>query len=277
MSDEAAWNMYRHFRWMHNKMTLCDMQGIKNQPDSILPLVFPVFIKPIMNLSGMSVGARTIQNEAEFHDTSMPGHFTMPLLPGPQYSIDVALRNGCICWSYTMLEHRDENGSFTLFERVTPPTEIWMAVDDWCCIHFAGHTGVINLEIIDGIVIESHQRMSPQFIDLYGDGWLEAVVHLYEHKEWDFQSHDLEGYSIPIRVEKQNAVYSFSPESLLQARMLATSVQEFTDPMEYPYNDEHTLRLAVVNSFVLKPAITACNEMVDGLNITFNLSKEEER
>ena len=43
----------------------------------------------------------------------------------------------------------------------------------------AGFTGILNFETIGGRIIEVHLRMSDQWPDLYGAGWVDAVVRLY--------------------------------------------------------------------------------------------------
>jgi hypothetical protein len=47
--------------------------------------------------------------------------------------------------------------------------------------HLGGYTGMLNVETIGGTIIEAHLRFADQWPDLYGAGWVEAVVGLYEH------------------------------------------------------------------------------------------------
>ena len=46
----------------------------------------------------------------------------------------------------------------------------------WVRKHLAGYTGMLNLETIGGTIIEAHLRFADQWPDLYGAGWVEAVV-----------------------------------------------------------------------------------------------------
>jgi hypothetical protein len=39
-----------------------------------------------------------------------------------------------------------------------------------------GYTGILNTETIGGRMIEVHLRMSDQWPDLYGAGWVDALV-----------------------------------------------------------------------------------------------------
>ncbi len=58
------------------------------------------------------------------------------------------------------------------------------AIEDYCGAWIsrasAGYTGILNIETIGGRMIEVHLRMSDQWPDLYGAGWVEAVVRLYD-------------------------------------------------------------------------------------------------
>ena len=61
-----------------------------------------------------------------------------------------------------------------------------------------GYTGILNFETIGGRMIEVHLRMSDQWPDLYGAGWVDAVVRLYHRHEWDFADADRrDGCSVP--------------------------------------------------------------------------------
>ncbi len=42
-----------------------------------------------------------------------------------------------------------------------------------------GYTGMMNFETIGGLIIEAHLRFADQWCDLYGEGWVEALVELY--------------------------------------------------------------------------------------------------
>ena len=58
---------------------------------------------------------------------------------------------------------------------------------------------MVNLETIGGEIIECHLRFSDQWPDLYGKGWVEALVRLYEKGEWQFDdSRRRTGYSVVL-------------------------------------------------------------------------------
>jgi hypothetical protein len=56
-----------------------------------------------------------------------------------------------------------------------------------------------NFETIGGKIIEAHLRFADQWPDLYGAGWLAALVRLYEHGSWEFAEADrADGYSVVL-------------------------------------------------------------------------------
>ena len=59
----------------------------------------------------------------------------------------------------------------------------------WIAQHLAGYTGMLNLETIGGRIIEVHLRFADQWPDLYGKGWVEALVRLYRARSLGLSRH----------------------------------------------------------------------------------------
>ena len=58
---------------------------------------------------------------------------------------------------------------------------------------------MLNLETIGATIIEAHLRFADQWPDLYGDGWVEALVRLYRDHAWDFaDEHRRDGFSVAL-------------------------------------------------------------------------------
>jgi hypothetical protein len=69
----------------------------------------------------------------------------------------------------------------------------------WIASNLAGYTGLVNLETIGTIIIDAHLRFADQWPDLYGPGWVEALVGLYATGAWRFaDSGRRDGYSIAL-------------------------------------------------------------------------------
>jgi hypothetical protein len=58
---------------------------------------------------------------------------------------------------------------------------------------------MINFETIGARIIEAHLRFADQWPDLYGPGWVQALVNLYANREWRFDdSKRKDGYSVVL-------------------------------------------------------------------------------
>jgi hypothetical protein len=113
---------------------------------------------------------------------------------------------------------------------------------------------MVNIETIGGRMIEVHLRLSDQWPDLYGAGWVEALVRLYAEGAWAFDDRDRrDGYSV-VLFAPHGPRYRHPPPTLVaQVRQLAdvSSVQitfhEDKDPGEHAM-PPGGFRLAVVNA-----------------------------
>jgi hypothetical protein len=106
-------------------------------------------------------------------------------------------------------------------------------------------------------MIEVHLRLSDQWPDLYGAGWVEALVRLYAEGRWDFADRDRrDGYSV-VLFAPHGPRYRHPPPSLVtQVRQLpeVASVQVTFHEDKEP--EHHAMppggfRLAVVNAYSL--------------------------
>jgi hypothetical protein len=69
----------------------------------------------------------------------------------------------------------------------------------WIAGNLPDYTGMLNFETIGGRIIEAHLRFADQWCDLYGEGWVEALVGLYASKEWRHDDWPRQtGYSLPL-------------------------------------------------------------------------------
>ena len=96
--DPDSWLWYPRHRWVYDKLKVAQSQGIACGPHGVLPEKFPVFSKPIMNLKGMGIGSRIIENPVAFDHFYEPGHMWMELLTGDHVSTDCAVENGRAKW-----------------------------------------------------------------------------------------------------------------------------------------------------------------------------------
>jgi hypothetical protein len=62
-----------------------------------------------------------------------------------------------------------------------------------------GYFGMMNFETIGGRIIEAHLRFADQWCDLYGAGWIEAMIGLYRTGCWSYEeTRRQDAYSLPL-------------------------------------------------------------------------------
>lgn len=199
VDDPPTWDLYPERRWIHNKLAICESQDLPHGPHGTPPPRFPVFSKPIYNLRGMGAGGRIIESEADYNASQTPGHFWMPLLTGAHVSTDLALADGRIVWCRHTTGLPTTAGTFDYWiVQAEPLPALEAYLSDWSRRHLRGFTGVVNIETIGGCIIECHLRMSDQWIDLNGPGWVAAVVALYATGTWRLEERRRTGYSVVL-------------------------------------------------------------------------------
>ena len=198
--DADCWSWYPRFRWVYDKIAVAHSQGLAAAPHAVMPEKFPVFSKPITNLRGMGVGSRVIADAAEYKASLTAGHMWMTLLEGEHVSTDVAMAEGIPCWWRHTTGEPAPGGTFDhwIIHAAARP-ELEAACGAWAERHLAGYTGMLNLETIGGRIIEAHLRFADQWPDLYGAGWVDAVIGLYGGARWRFADTDRrDGYSLVL-------------------------------------------------------------------------------
>jgi hypothetical protein len=260
--DSDAWQWYPAHRWIYNKLAVALSQKLEAGPHGTPPTRFPVFSKPIFNLKGMGVGSRVLNSQAEYDSHYTPGHFWMTLLEGRHVSSDIAVVDGEPRWWRHVTGRPAGEGTFDYWiVHAEPQPGIETYCGEWVQNNLAGYTGMLNLETIGEKIIEGHLRFADQWPDLYGPGWVDAVVGLYERGEWDFGDDDRsEGYSV-VLFGPHGRPYRHPPPALVEeikGMGGVTSVQITFHEHWMP--EQHTMppggfRLAIVNGFDLRAAM----------------------
>jgi hypothetical protein len=218
-----------------------------------------VFSKPIINLRGMAVGSRVLLDRAHYERHKTPGHFWMTLLEGEHVSTDLALQQGQVAWLRHSLGMPAAGGTFdywTIEAAARALLEEYLGA--WVTQHLATYTGMLNLETIGGRIIDAHLRFADQWPDLYGAGWLAAVVDLYAHGEWRYADRDRRnGYSVAL-FGPHGREYQHPPAALVEEvrRMPHVSSVQITFHPDRPAA-AHPMppggfRLAIVNCLDLE-------------------------
>jgi hypothetical protein len=272
--DSDAWQWYPAQRWIYNKLAVALSQELDAGPHGTPPPRFPVFSKPIVNLKGMGVGSRVLKSQADYEAHYTPGHFWMTLLEGRHVSSDVAVVRGTPHWWRHVTGNPASEGMFDYWIiHAEPDASIEEPCAAWIDKNLPDYTGMLNLETIGGAIIEAHLRFADQWPDLYGPGWVEALVELYERGEWHFPDDDrAEGYSA-VLFGPHGRHYRHPRAGVIEeikAVPGVTSVQITFHENRAP--ESHAMppggfRLAIVNGFDLLATLAARSRLKQHFNL----------
>ena len=198
--DGDAWRWYPEYKWVYDKLAVAESQGLTCAPHGIDPESFPVFSKPIYNMRGMGAGSGVLRTLKEYKHRQRPGHMWMALLEGEHVSTDVAVVDGAAKWQRHTVGKPLEGGMFDYWTVLAEPKpDVERYLEDWIGKNMPGYTGMLNFETIGARIIEVHMRFADQWPDLYGGGWVEALVGLYAEGRWEFDdSRRRDGYSVVL-------------------------------------------------------------------------------
>jgi hypothetical protein len=257
--DFDAWAWYPNERWVYDKVAVAHSQGLAAGPHGTKPPGFPVFSKPIINLKGMGIGSRRMRSADDYDRHYRPGHMWMTLLEGEHVSSDVAVVDGEPCWWRHATGKPGRGGTFDFWTvHGAAHGDIERRCGAWIGQHLAGYTGMLNLETIGGTIIEAHLRFSDQWPDLYGAGWIDALVGLYRDRRWRYDDRDRrDGYSVAL-FGRKGPRYRHPPADTVKEllrRPGVSSVQITFDENRAP--SQHAMppggfRLAVINCWDLE-------------------------
>lgn len=215
VNDAHAWRLNPRHRHLYNKLEIALSQGLLAAPCGVAPEQLgvsagtPVFVKPVTNLAGMSLGARI---ESAGQVSADAGSFWCELLSGRQSSTDCLVQDGKVVWFAHTLAAEERHRQRPIYWQVgVEMAELDAPVRQFLEARLDGYTGLCNVEMIADRVIEVHLRGSNGFLDFYGADFVRSWVALVDRDEW-----------MPLAPVRQGVVYSlFSDEPVaLGARRL---------------------------------------------------------
>ena len=266
--EQDAWHLFPEHRWIFNKLEVADSQGLTCGLHGMDPPSFPVFSKPVYNMRGMGVGSRVLRTAKEYQRYLRPGHIWMDLLEGEHVSSDIAVVEGEARWWRHVLGKALDEGKFDYWSVLAESRpEVESYCGEWIRKNLPDYTGIVNLETIGTRIIEVHLRFADQWPDLYGKGWLDALVRLYAEGVWEYPDEDRrDGYSVVLFGAHGIEYRHPAPELVAQLleRPEITSIQ-------IPFHEDkppwaHSMppggfRLAIVNCWDLDVGFAARQEL----------------
>ncbi|KAG0258143.1 hypothetical protein BG011_003511 [Mortierella polycephala] len=272
IKDWQAWSLFPNHSWIYDKLAVARSQGMDAAPHGVIPPYYPVFSKPIINLRNMGAGSLAIPDEATYRVSLQPGHFWSTLLTGRHVSTDAAILNGEIAWCRHATGITLDGGTFEhwhIHKEVMPELEGYLGT--WASKHLAGYTGMTNFETIGGKIIEVHLRFTDQWPDLYGAGWVDAMVRLYSEKRWEFDDSQRQDQYSVVLWGSHGRSYRY-PSAACTARVKAepgvVSVQQTFHENLTPSlhsNPPGGFRLAIVNTNDLEAGRRALKILNEGI------------
>jgi hypothetical protein len=227
----------------------------------------------MVNLRGMGVGSRVISSAEDMAHHDQPGHMWMPLLTGDHVSTDCAVEAGRMAWCRHATGVPWVEGMFshwTIHAARLPALE--GKIGAWVERHMQGYTGMMNFETMGGTIIEAHLRFADQWCDLYGEGWVEALVRLYDEGRWDFaDGNRTDGFSVPLFARHgQRYVHPPQPvqaeiRALPQVKSLQVTFHEERLPGDHAM-PPGGFRLAVINATDLSAAMAARRRLAEAFD-----------
>ncbi len=155
MDDADAYLLYPQYRKWFNKLWLSESLGYYCGPAGIAPEVSDYYIvRPIMNLSGMSVGAYRLYIEKGDYTKVPPGSFWCSWFDGFQHSVTYQYTDSM--WqpilSYLAERDLDDLSRFRKWIKTDWAVNLPKIFDE------LKEVNLINVEFVDGNIIEVHLR-----------------------------------------------------------------------------------------------------------------------
>jgi hypothetical protein len=267
--DEHAYELYPEYRWIYNKLLVCDTQGIAGAPHGVTPEHFPVFSKPIYNMHGMGVGGRVIASAEELALHITAGHMWMEMMQGKHVSTDVVLLGGEAQWWRHTVGVPLSEGLFdywTIDDGDRPELESYCG--DWLRRHLRGYSGAANIESIGGRIIEVHLRFADQWPDMYGRGWLEAIVELYARRRWRYPDDDRRiGYSV-VLFGGHNIHYTKPPAEFVESLRARPGIHS----VQITFHEDIAPELHAMPPGGFRLAVINCDDLEAGMKAREDLA-----
>lgn len=158
MTDPEAWQRYPQLRWLYDRLQLSQALEYECGPAGTLPPRPGIwFVKPIINLNGMGVGAYAKHYDGGASFPIRPGSFWMPRFTGRHLSID--LQRTASGWDFGLtVECIYRNNRPFEWKKVTEVNELPDIVAT-----IGTDIPFLNIELIGGNMIEVHLRRNHDF------------------------------------------------------------------------------------------------------------------
>lgn len=171
ITDIQAYIRFPTHNFVYNKLDLIQKQNIPCAPSGVYPSPthYPIVMKPIINLFGMSRDTIKIEKDDAYtkqihnpNHPSSPSNFWMPFIEGNHYTIDLLIYQGDILFMNTFqsFSHEQKGMTIGIFREHQYRKHFSLPQ---ICVDFlrsilGDYIGCVNIEIIGDVILEMHLR-----------------------------------------------------------------------------------------------------------------------
>jgi hypothetical protein len=269
-TDPEACGRYPTFQWVYDKYELSKRMGVKAWDlETEEPDYYPCFVKPKYNLWGMGENAFKCS-----HPDQLPvrkaGFIAQEYLKGGHLSTDFVIFDSEIVDHFSFIGHKDNKGSFNLWESTQRYADEAYFLAEILCHYGIGHA-VINVETINGKIIEAHLRPSIQFFDICGRMINQAMLCFFKNKQYIPRAREYEKtYSQVHRLDNDALVAQAYP--VLKRPVGVRSVQHCWEaglPLSAHAQDMVSYRYMCINGNDLKAMDSHALSHIESLQFRF--------
>jgi len=178
MNDVEAWQIYKDYRWVYNKLELYQRLGYTVFPHGIDPVIFPTISKPITNLWGMGIGVERWISSKDINYKA--GYLWMEEFYGPWVSWDINFKTGDVYIADANCENVWEARPDSWLITKSSLLSISSIVLKQIIALGLDKLEKINIETIGDYIIEVHLRWSNEFEPYYDK------APFYVHINWQY-------------------------------------------------------------------------------------------
>lgn len=166
--DITAYSKYKKYNFVYDKFFVMKSQGIECNTMDIIPLTFPVFVKPKINLKGGNRGCFVINNKNEFIEIRekyknkkteiIKELFWSSVINGEEGSTDFIVSDGMIKYEIDYKIKKIPGSIIGIETIISNNNKTPDRVRKWLYKHLSGFTGIVNLQYIGDTIIEAGLR-----------------------------------------------------------------------------------------------------------------------
>ena len=270
LTDFDAWINHPNFNFIYNKMWIAKSQGLDHGPMGVYPEenIYPIIFKPIINLYGMSRGVKKIHNDEEYDENIKDGLFWEKFLIGEHNCVDIVIYKGEIifCSSLISISNCDVNCGTFLYHHTKKDYTLPEHIELWIKHYFNNYSGCLNLEIINGNIIEAHLRLNGDF-QMYDTNFVIQLHNLLEYGDLSIRNYEVKDiFLIPIFVNKNfdEMIMNDKTKNIIKSlcdTFGANSI--YFDDINSLHQSEHLSRIIIFD----------INNLQSGFNLKRNISQ----